>query len=110
MCQPQVAVMQDKDCTCTRANTCHEPRPGMRTNNMSSFVCVCARALACACACVPSRRDKGLRSFSLKVCQKVEERDVTTYNEVSFPTTTNPAPLHCYACPCTAASERRSWK
>jgi hypothetical protein len=28
------------------------------------------------------RRDKGLRSFSLKVCQKVEERDVTTYNEV----------------------------
>jgi transcription factor Dp-1 len=29
------------------------------------------------------RRDKGLRSFSLKVCQKVEERDVTTYNEVA---------------------------
>jgi len=30
------------------------------------------------------RRDKGLRSFSLKVCQKVEERDVTTYNEVQL--------------------------
>lgn len=29
------------------------------------------------------RRDKGLRSFSLKVCQKVEERDVTTYNQVA---------------------------
>eukprot|EP00960_Hanusia_phi_P045823 757445-Hanusia_phi.AAC.3 len=29
------------------------------------------------------RRDKGLRSFSLKVCQKVEERELTTYNEVA---------------------------
>lgn len=29
------------------------------------------------------RTDKGLRSFSLKVCQKVEERGVTTYAEVA---------------------------
>ena len=26
--------------------------------------------------------NKGLRHFSLKVCQKVEEKGVTTYNEV----------------------------
>ena len=29
------------------------------------------------------KANKGLRHFSLKVCQKVEEKDVTTYNEVA---------------------------
>jgi hypothetical protein len=29
------------------------------------------------------KSNKGLRHFSMKVCQKVEEKGTTTYNEVS---------------------------
>lgn len=49
----------------------------------SSTSTAAAAAIAAAQPTTTERGSKGLRHFSLKVCQKVEEKQLTTYNEVA---------------------------